>query len=91
MVAANEVHGLGVLYLERQQQADGLQGVGPPVHIVPQEQVVYIGDVPGRGGGPVLVKQAHQVQELPVQVSEDLHRRCRRITQQLRQLWFLCE
>ena len=76
MVAAYEVHRLGVLYFERQQQADGLQGVGPPVHIVAQEEVVYVGDVPCRGGGPILVEEPHEVQELPVQVTEDLDRRC---------------
>ena len=37
VVAAYEVHSLGVLQLERQQQADGLQGVRAPVHIVAQE------------------------------------------------------
>ena len=78
MVASYQVHILGVLYLERQQQADGLQGVGSPVHIVPQEQVVDVGDVPGSGGGPVLLKQAHQVPKLPMQVPKQLDRRCRR-------------
>jgi len=34
VVAAYEVHVLRVLDLERQQQADGLQRVRPPVHIV---------------------------------------------------------
>ena len=34
MVATYQVHVLGVLNLERQQQADGLQRVRPPVHIV---------------------------------------------------------
>ena len=76
MVATYEVHCLGVLDLEREQQADGLQGVGPPVHIVPQEEVVYIGDVSRSGGGPVLVEQPHEVQKLSVQVPKNLHRRC---------------
>jgi hypothetical protein len=34
MVATYQVHVLGVLNLESQQQADGLQRVSPPVHIV---------------------------------------------------------
>lgn len=76
MVAAYEVHGLGVLELEREQQADGLQGVRAPVHVVAQEQVVDVGDVARGRGRAVLLEQPHQVPELPVQVPEDLHRRC---------------
>ena len=76
MVAADEVHVFGVLDLQGQQQADGLQGVGPAVDVVPQEEVVNVGDVAGRAGRAVLLKQAHEVPELPVQVPKDLHRRC---------------
>ena len=77
VIAADEVHRLGVLDFERQQKADGLKGMGPPVHIVSQKEVVYVGDVSSRRWGPVLVKEPHQVQELTVQVTKDLHRRCR--------------
>ena len=76
MVAAYEVHSLGVLELQRQQQADGFQGVRAPVHVVAQEQVVDVGDVTRGRGRAVLLKQPHQVAKLAVQVPEDLHRRC---------------
>ena len=78
MVAAYEVHGGGVLDLEGQQQADGFQAVGPPVHVVPQEQVVDVWNIPCSAGRPVLLKQAHEVPELAVQVAEDLHGGCDR-------------
>lgn len=58
------MHILGVLNFESQQQADGLQRVGPSVHIVAQEQVVNVGDVPSCGGGAVLLKESHQVAKL---------------------------
>ena len=60
-----------MLNLEGQQQADGLQGVGAAVDIVAQEEVVDVGDVAGRAGRAVLLKQAHEVPKLAVQVAED--------------------
>lgn len=40
VVAPQQEEVLGVLDLVGQQQADGLQGLLAPVHVVPQEQVV---------------------------------------------------
>ena len=71
VVAPDQVDGGGVLNLEGQQQADGLQGVGAPVDIVAQEEVVDVGDVASRAGRAVLLKQAHEVPKLAVQVAED--------------------
>ena len=77
MVATDEVHILGVLDLEGQEQADGLQGVGPSVHIVPQEQVVDVGDVACRAGHAVLLEQPHQVPKLAVKITKQLDGSCR--------------
>jgi hypothetical protein len=41
-----------------------------------QEEVVDVRYVAGGAGRPVLLKQPHQVAELPVQVAEQLDRRC---------------
>ena len=41
-----------------------------------QEEVVDVCDVAGGAGRPVLLEQPHQVAELPVQVAEQLGRRC---------------
>lgn len=49
----------------------------PPVHIVPEEQIVNVGDVAGSGGGSILLEQAHEVAELPVQVTKKLDGGCR--------------
>lgn len=76
MIASYEVHSLWVLNLERQQQADGFQGVCAAVDVVSQEQIVNVGYVPGRGRRPILLKQPHQVPKLTMQVPKDLHRRC---------------
>ena len=43
-----------------------------PIYIVPQEQVVNVGDVASCVGCTVLLKQAHQVAKLAVQVTKDL-------------------
>lgn len=64
MVASYQVHILGVLNFQSQQKADSLQGVGSSVHIVAQEQVVDVGDVPSCGGGAILLKEPHQVAKL---------------------------
>ena len=54
---------LGVLDLVGQQQADGLQGLLPPVHIVTQEQVVAL-----RGEAAIL-KEPQQVVVLAMDVT----------------------
>ena len=77
MVPTDQVHAFGVLYLEGQQQADGLQRVSPTVHVVPEEQVVYVCDVACRAGSAILLKQPHQVQELAMEVPKDLYRCCK--------------
>ena len=76
MVASNEVNGGGVLYLEGQQQADGLQAVGAPINVVPQKQVVNVRDVACCAGGAILLKQPHEVPKLAVQVPENLDGGC---------------
>ena len=63
MVAAQQEEVLGVLDLVGQQQADGLQGLFPPVYVVAQEQVVAL-----RRKAPVL-KEPEQVIVLPVDVA----------------------
>lgn len=47
-----------------------------PLPLPTTHQVVDVRDVPGCGGCAVLLKQAHQVAKLAVQVAKDLHRRC---------------
>lgn len=42
VVAPEQEEVLGVFDLVGQQQADGLQGLLPPVHVVAQEQVVCL-------------------------------------------------
>merc|ERR1719389_831493 len=69
VVAPQEEKVLGVLDLVRQQQADDLQALLPPVDVVPQEEVVGLG-----GEAPVL-EQPQQVRVLPVDVAADLDRR----------------
>lgn len=66
VVASYQMDILGVLYFESQQQADGLQRVGPSVHIVTQKKVVDVCDVPSCGRGPVLLKKPHQIAKLTV-------------------------
>ena len=63
MVAPEEEEVLRVLDLVGQQQADGLQRLLPPVHVVPQEQVV------GLGREPAVLEQAQQVRVLTVDVA----------------------
>lgn len=67
VVATQQEEVLGVLDLVGQQQADGLQRLFAPVHVVTQEQVVALG-----GKAPVL-KEPQQVVVLPVDVT------CKRI------------
>ena len=63
MVAPEEEEVLRVLDLVGQQQADGLQRLLPPVHVVPQEQVV------GLGREPAILEQPQEVVELTVDVT----------------------
>ena len=77
MVASDEMDGVGVLDLEGQQQADGLQAVSAPVHIIPQEQVVDVRDVSRCAGRAILLEQPHQIPKLAMQVSKYLDRRCK--------------
>lgn len=77
MITPYQMYVLGVLDFERQQQADGLQGVGASVHIVPQKQVVNVGDVPSCGGSAVLLKKSHQVAKLTVKVAKQLDGSCK--------------
>lgn len=63
VVAAQEEEVLGVFDLVGEQEADGLQRLLAPVHIVAQEQVVTL-----RGEAPVL-KKPQQVVVLPVNVT----------------------
>ena len=72
MVAADQVHGRRVLYLEREEQADGLERVRAAVDVVAEEEIVDVGDVPSGAGRAVLFEKAHQVPKLAVQVPEDL-------------------
>lgn len=72
VVAADQVHCVRVLDLEREQQADGFQRVRAAVDIVAQEDVVDVSDVPRRARRAVLFKKAHEVPKLAVQVAKDL-------------------
>ena len=74
VVASDQVHRGGVLDLEREQQADGLERVRAAVDVVAEEKIVDVRDVPGSARRAVLFEKAHQVAKLPVQVPEDLHR-----------------
>ena len=70
MIAPYQVHVLGVLNLERQQEANGFQGVRPSVHIVPKEQVVNVGDVSSSRWRPILLKETHEVSKLTMKITE---------------------
>lgn len=72
MIAADQVHCVGMLNLERKQQADGLQRVRPTVHIVAQKQVIDVRDVSRGRRRAILFEKAHQVTKLAVQVAKDL-------------------
>ena len=63
MVAPEEEEVLRVLDLVRKQEADGLERLLPPVHVVAQEQVV------GLGREPPVLEQAQQVRVLAVDVA----------------------
>ena len=63
MVAAQQEEVLGVFDFVGQQQADGLQGLLPPVHVVAQEQVVSLGREPS------VLKQPQQVCVLAMDVA----------------------
>ena len=52
------------------------------VYIVPQEEVVNVGDVSCCGGGAVLLKESHQVPELTVKVTEELDGSCTTVARQ---------
>ncbi len=77
MVASYEVHTLGVLNFEGQQEAHGLQRVGSSIYVVSEEEVVYVGDVSSSAGSAILFEQSHKVQELAMQVSKNFYWRCR--------------
>ena len=68
MVAAQQEDALGVLDLQREEQADGLDPLPPPVDVVPQEQVRRLGREP-----PVLEEPQHVV-VLAVHVPADFDR-----------------
>ena len=63
MVAPEQEEVLWVFDLVGQQQADGLQGLLAPVHVVPKEQVV------GFWGEASVLKQPQQVCVLAVDVT----------------------
>lgn len=84
MAAAQQVHLVGVLELQREEQTDGLQREAAATHVVAQEEVVEAFDV-GRAfvrafwrawsaASTVLAEHAHEVAVLAVQAAEDLHR-----------------
>ena len=63
MVAPEEEEVLWVLDLVGEQQADGLQALLAPVHVVAQEEVV------GLGREAAVLEQAEQVRVLAVDVA----------------------
>lgn len=63
MVAPQQEEVLGVFDLVRQQQADGLQGLLPSVHVVAQEQVV------GLWREAAILKEPQQVCVLSVDIA----------------------
>lgn len=69
MVAPQDEHLLGVLYLQREQQADGLQSLPPSVDVIPQEEVG------GLGREAAVLEQPQHVVVLSVDVPADLDRR----------------
>ena len=63
MVAPEEEEVLWVLDLVGEQEADGLERLLPPVHVVAQEQVV------GLWREPAVLEEAQQVRVLAVDVA----------------------
>ncbi len=48
----------------------------PSVYVVPQEEVVNVGDVSCCGGGAILLEESHQVPKLTVKVTKELDGSC---------------
>ena len=66
MIAPQDEHFLRVLYLQCEQQANGLQTLPPSVHIIAQEQVG------GLGRKSTVLEESQHVIVLSVDVSTDL-------------------
>jgi len=69
VVSAEKEEVLRILDLVSQQEADGLQGLLPPIHVIAEEEVVCF------GGEPAVLEQTKEVRELPVDVAADFERR----------------
>ena len=69
MVAPQDVHLVRVLDLQREQQADRLDALPPPIHVVSQKQVV------GLGRQSSVFEEPQHVVVLSVDVAADLERR----------------
>eukprot|EP01084_Bolivina_argentea_P217960 369972_1 len=57
-----------VLDLVCEEEGDGLDRLGPPVHVVAEEEIVVLRRKAGE------VEYSKEIQELPVNVATDLHR-----------------
>ena len=58
-----------ITHFERQQKADSFEGIVPTVDIVPQKQVIGVGNL------PTYFKELHQIIELPMHIPAQEHRR----------------
>jgi hypothetical protein len=67
VVAADEVHAVGIAHFEGEKEEEGLDGVEAAVDKVAEEEVG------GVGGGPAGGKQLEEVEELAVYVAAYLH------------------
>jgi len=69
VVSAEQEEILGILDLVSEKEADGLERLLTPVHVVPEEEVV------GFRGEPAVLEQTKEVRELTVDVAADFERR----------------
>mmetsp|Transcript_36448 Transcript_36448/g.35301 ORF Transcript_36448/g.35301 Transcript_36448/m.35301 type:complete len:236 (+) Transcript_36448:293-1000(+) len=67
VVASEQSDPLGVAEFEEHEVGHGLHAESAPIHVVPQEEVVRVGDLPSHP------EQLHQVVELPMHVPHHRH------------------
>lgn len=66
MVASEDGESFFVSNLEAEEEADSFEGVVASIHVISQEEIVSIGDIPSDS------EEFHEVVELPVDVTADV-------------------
>ena len=68
VVAPQHKHFVGVLYFVREQQANGLDALLPPVDVIAQKQIL------GLGRRPCVIEKSQQVKVLPMDICANRNR-----------------